>query len=175
MAHVPDIAVAAVDLVGGRRDWDVAFFRIGDRIMSRLDLPFAPRGDDLELWSKSFVGQFESDLVVAFARAPVGNSIGAFRQRYFNLTFRQKRSANRSAEQVLALVHRAGFHKGPKVFGYEIISKVFDITLGCARTDRPFLQAVESIVLADVAGHRDDFTPIVFLEPGNDDRRVEPS
>src|SRR5215470_17247187 len=115
MAHVPDIAVAAVDLVCGRRDRNVAFVGIGDRIMPRLDLPFPPRSDDLELRSKGFVGELESDLVVAFARAAVSNSVGAFSKRNFNLTFRQKRSTNRCAEQVLAFVHRAGFHEWPKV------------------------------------------------------------
>ena len=53
------------------------------------------------------------------------------------------------------------------------MAKVFDEALGSASPERLLFESVELIVLADVAGHRDDFTPIVFLEPRNDDGRVQ--
>src|SRR5436190_10096471 len=173
MTHVPDIAVAAIDLVCGCRNWNIAFFGVCNRVMPRLDVPFAPGGNDLELWSERFIGELEPHLIVAFAGATVRHGVCALRESYFHLPFGEQRPADRRTEQVLALVHRAGLDQRPEIFSYEFVSKVFDVALGCAGPDRLFFKSVELIILADVAGHGDDFTTIVFLEPRNDYGRVQ--
>src|SRR5262249_27597149 len=72
VAEVPDVAVAAVDVFLALLDGDVVFLGVGDRVFARVDVPLAPRCYDLELRGDGFVSQFEADLVVAFASAPVG-------------------------------------------------------------------------------------------------------
>src|SRR6266702_3999933 len=84
-----------------------------------------------------------------------------------------KRTCDGGTEKVLSFVHRARFNQRPEIAGYEFVAKVFDITFGCPGPQRLFFNAVQFIILADVAGHSDDFTTIVFLEPRNDDGRVQ--
>src|SRR5438128_713182 len=124
MTHVPEVAVMAVNLFSGCRNWDVAFLRICDRIMPRLNVPFAPGSNNLELWSERFIGELKSHLIVAFAGAAVRQSVRAFRQRHFHLPLCQQRPRDRGPEQVLAFVGCPGFNERPEIFSYEFVSKV---------------------------------------------------
>ena len=91
----------------------------------------------------------------------------------FDLSFCEKRPCDRCPQQIFAFVHRAGSDERPEVLSYEFVPKVLDVALGCATADSLFFQPVEFIILADVPGHGNDFTAIVFLEPRNDDRRIQ--
>ena len=95
VAHVPDIAVAAVDLFGRRGDRNVALFRVSNGVVPGLDIPFTPWSNDLQLRSEGFVRQFEPDLIVAFAGAAVRDGIRAFCERDFDLALCQQ-AAGRS-------------------------------------------------------------------------------
>ena len=77
VAEVPDVAVAAVDVFLALLDLHVVFRGVGDGVFSRIDVPFAPRGDDLNVWRNSFVGQLETDLIVPFSGAAVRETVGA--------------------------------------------------------------------------------------------------
>src|SRR5712675_943684 len=56
VAEVPDVAVAAVDIFFALLDGDVVFLRVGNGVFAGIDVPLAPRGDDLEIGSDGFVG-----------------------------------------------------------------------------------------------------------------------
>src|SRR5882757_5174296 len=56
VAEVPDVAVAAVDIFFALLDGDVVFLRVGDGVFAGVDIPFAPRSDDLEIGGDGFVG-----------------------------------------------------------------------------------------------------------------------
>ena len=47
VAHVPDVAVAAVDRLVAVRHGHVVRRGVGQRILARADVPLAPGGDDL--------------------------------------------------------------------------------------------------------------------------------
>src|SRR5580704_144555 len=47
MAQVPDVAVAAIDIFLALLDGYVVLFGIGNRVFARIDVPLAPRRDDL--------------------------------------------------------------------------------------------------------------------------------
>src|SRR5262245_11906980 len=100
MTHMPDIAVAAVDLFGRGGDRNVAFFGVGDRVVPRLNIPFTPWSDDFELRGKSFIGQLEANLIISFSRATVRNGVRAFSECNLDLPLRQKGPCDGGAEQV---------------------------------------------------------------------------
>src|SRR6267154_169105 len=56
VAEVPDVAVAAVDIFFALLDGDIVFLRVGDGVFAGVDVPLAPRGDDLQTGSDGFVG-----------------------------------------------------------------------------------------------------------------------
>ena len=135
--------------------------------------PRAHRRNDIEVGSEGARRHFEPDLVVALARATVSNGISAFFECNFNLAFREKWPRDRCTEQILAFIHRTRFHERPKVFGYEFVPEILNVALGGASSDGFLFEPVQLVVLADIAGHGNDFTAIVFLEPRNDYGSVE--
>src|SRR5262249_16033725 len=143
MTHVPDITVAAVNLVRSCGDGNIALFGVRDRVVSGSDVPFPPGRDDFELWRERLVCELEAHLVVSLAGATVGKGVSALCKRYFNLTFREKRPGNGRTEQVLAFIHRSGFHKRPQVLRYEFMAKILDEAFGCARPNRFLLEAMQ--------------------------------
>jgi len=50
----------------------------------------------------------------------------AFAQRNFHLMFRDHGPRQRSAEQILVLIHRARLQRGPNVAGQELFPQIFD-------------------------------------------------
>src|SRR4029077_5114984 len=77
VAEVPDVAVAAVDVFLALLDGNLVRFGVGDGVLARIDVPFAPRRNDLQSGRDGFVGQLEANLVVAFAGAAVREAISA--------------------------------------------------------------------------------------------------
>ena len=107
MAHMPYVAIAAENFLRCCRDRNISFFGVGNRILPRVNIPFAPRRDDFQMWRESFVSQLEPDLIVALARAPMSDGIGAQFHRHFNLALCQQRTGDGCAKQVFALIHGA--------------------------------------------------------------------
>lgn len=60
------------------RDRNVVCCSIVDFLVTAAQLPLTPRSDDCQLRSQSLYGQFETNLVVAFAGSTVSNSVSAF-------------------------------------------------------------------------------------------------
>ena len=77
MGAVPQVAVGRIRLVGGGDDGDPFLLDVGDELLAALERPLPPGGDHLEVGGQSGVGQFETYLVVALARAAVGHRPGA--------------------------------------------------------------------------------------------------
>jgi hypothetical protein len=73
VAEVPNIAVAAVNIFLVLLDRNVVFLRVGDGVFAGVDIPLAPRGDDLDVGRDGFVSQFERP------SAPSCNAISAWR------------------------------------------------------------------------------------------------
>ena len=81
MAEVPDVAVAAVDILFALLDGNIVLFGVGNGILARIDVPFPPGRDDLQVRSNGFVGEFEAHLIVALAGATVRKAVSAELQR----------------------------------------------------------------------------------------------
>ena len=48
---------------------------VGDLLLAGVELPEAPRGDDVHLRSERMDGQLEADLIVALAGAAVADGV----------------------------------------------------------------------------------------------------
>src|SRR5579872_3324273 len=88
MAHVPEVAIAAVDFRTARFHWNAVLLSVVEAVFSRLQRPFAPGRNYLEFRCECLVSELEAHLIIAFASAPMGNSSGTFAKRDFNLMFR---------------------------------------------------------------------------------------
>ncbi len=85
VADVPQVAIAAVDLLAAGGHGNAALLGIVEAVFARLQIPLAPRRDHLQLRSQRLVGQFEAHLIVALAGAAVRHRSRALAQRHFHL------------------------------------------------------------------------------------------
>ena len=118
-------------------------------------------------------GEFEADLVVPLAGAPVGHRVGAFPAGDVHLVLRDRRAGERGAEQVAALVDGAGAHRRKDVVADELVAEVLDEDRGGAGGDRLVGRRLKVLVLADVRDDREDFGVVVLPEPGDGAGGVE--
>ncbi len=108
------------------------FLRVSDGVFAGTDVPLAPRRNDLQVRRNSFVGQFESHLIIALAGAAVRKAIGAEFQRDFRLALGDDRASHGGAEQVGVLIDRAGAQGGPDVITDKFFAEIFDVRGGGA-------------------------------------------
>ena len=172
--NVPDVAVAAVDLLGGLRDRHVMLGRVLDSVLARNDVPLAPRSDHRQMRSQRLIGQLKSHLIVALAGAAVRQRVAAGFQCDFHLAFGQQGPGDGGPQQILMFVLAAGADHLPQILGDKLFAHVRDVAfLGAGRLG--FLLETGQLVaaLADVTAHGDDFAAVVFLQPRNDDGGIE--
>ena len=98
------VLVHAPGLRFGGGDGDSLLCRIVQQIISALEglveLWNAPRGDDLDGGLESIKGEFESNLVVAFAGATMGDVLAAFLLGDFDLSASDDGAGKGCTEQV---------------------------------------------------------------------------
>ena len=89
VTDVPYIAVAAVRSVGGEGKIDAVSAAVIDFFLARGHRPFivSPGRDYLQIGSERFDAEFETDLIVAFARSAVADCRSAFLARYLHEFF----------------------------------------------------------------------------------------
>ncbi len=176
VGEVKDVAVAAVDVLLGLGYRDVVLLGVTDGVLAALDFPLAPGGDDLELGVQGHNGELEAHLVVAFAGAAVRYRLRALGLGGFDEFLGDQGPGHGGAEQVIALVDRAGLHGGEDVVLQEFLPQVLDDELARAGGDGFFIEAAQILVLAQVGREADDLAAaVVVLEPGHDHRRVQPA
>ena len=84
-----------------------------------------------------------------------------------------QRARDAGAEEILALVNRAGLdHREDEVRG-EFLLEIIDVDFGCAGLHRFFVEAFEFLLLADVGAEGDHLRVVFFLDPGQQHRGVE--
>src|SRR4029077_7804003 len=146
-----------------------------EAVFARLEIPLAPRRHDFQFGSERLVSHLEADLVVALAGTSVADGRGSFAQRVFTLWVRDHGPRERRAEQIFTLVHRARFQRPPNVAGQELFAQIFDDYLAGSSLVGLVHDGLDVFSLTYVGDHGDHFVGIVFLEPRNDDRGIEPT
>ena len=141
VGEVPEVAVARVRIFLRHRHGDAVRGGVVDRVLARDDVPLAPRRDDLQLRRERLIGELEAHLIVALAGAAVRERVAAGRQRDLDLLARDERPRDRRAEQVVALVDRAGLQHREEVVGRELFLRVDEMEVAragrCAFCARP--------------------------------------
>ena len=118
-------------------------------------------------------GEFKADLVVSFAGATVRDGIGALLQSDERLVLRDHGTRQRSSEEILVFVHCASLERLEDVLGEELFLEIAHDDFGGARLIRLFGNGVHVVALSDIGDECDHFASVVFVEPGDDDGRVE--
>ena len=173
VADVPQIPVAAVNLLAARRHWNPMLLGVIEAIFARLQRPLPPRRNDLQLRSQRLVRQFKPHLIVALARASMSDGRRTFAQRHFHLMLRNHRTRQRSSQQILVLVNRPGLQSREYVASQELFAQIFDNHFAGAGRISLLDDGFDVVPLAHIADHGDDVIGIVFLQPWNDDGSVE--
>ena len=149
--------------------------RVRDRVLARLERPLAPRRDDRQLRRERPVGELEAHLVVALARAAVGERVAAGLAGDLDLDAGDQRPGERRPEEVAPLVDRAGAQRGEDVVGDEGVLHVDGAALDRAGCDRLLRDRGEVFDLADVGDDRDDLAAVGLPQPRDDDGGIETS
>jgi hypothetical protein len=69
---VPEVLISRIELrLIHSRERDAAGARVRERVLTRADVPLAPRRDHLQMRRERRVGQLEAHLIVALPRAAV--------------------------------------------------------------------------------------------------------
>ena len=144
-------------------------------IFARLQRPFPPGSDDLQIRRQRLVGVLETDLVVALAGAAMGDRFGALLQRQFYLVLGDHRPRDRGAQQVLVLIDCAGTYRRIHVVAHELIAQVEHHRLLGAGGIGFIHHCVQVFALAHIGNHGNYIHAVVLIQPGNDDRGVEPT
>ena len=173
MGEVPDIAVHGVRLVL-RRDGDAVLLRVLDLRGTGVEVPLAPRSDELDVRRERFDRELEAHLVVALARRTVGDGVSTLFLRNLDELLRDERTRKRRAEQVLLLIDSTSLERRPDVLLEEFLLDVLDVDLRGAGLQRLVMDDIELIALSDIGTDRDDLAAVVvLLEPGDDDGGIE--
>ena len=98
MAHVPQIAVAGMDLLPACRHRNTVRLCVVQAVLAALQRPLTPRRDHLQLRRQRLVGMLEAHLVIALAGAAVCDRSSAFGQRDLHLMLCDDGPSNRGAE-----------------------------------------------------------------------------
>src|SRR5579872_554341 len=98
VADVPEIAVAAVDFGPASLNRDPVLFSVVKAVFARLQRPLTPRRNHLQFRSQGLVSQFETNLIIAFARTTVSNGSGTDAKSNFDLVFCDYRARERCAQ-----------------------------------------------------------------------------
>ena len=158
-------------------DGDFLLRAVGDHLGAARELVpepgVAPGGDHLQLGREASSGQFEADLVVAFARGAVGEGFGLFFPGDFNHALGDEWPGDAGAEEVLALIDRARLDHREDEVAREFLLQVGDVAFGRPGAFGLGFQPFEFLFLTDIGAERNDLRLIPFLDPRQNDGGIQ--
>ena len=169
----PEVLIDGVRLLLGDWDRNSTLDGVVHLEFACGELPLPKRGDDPEFWGEGFGGEFEANLVVAFAGASVSNGVGTVFQRHLDEARRQEWSSERSVHRVHALVQCAGSNCRPDELFDESVGEVINDRVTRSRVECLVLDGSEVFPLAEVTRIGDDLGTVVLREPWDHDRGVQ--
>ncbi len=138
-------------------------------------IPFAPRGDDLDVRVERIGAELEADLVIALAGRAVGDRVGAGLARDLDQALGDQRPGDRGAEQIIALVARIGAHHREDEIADELLAQILDEDMVVRDAHlRPCARRLKLLALAQIGGEGDHLAALFDLQPFQDDAGVEP-
>ena len=175
MRKVPQVFILGIVGLAVDLERDVVRFGVIYLFLAALDAPFAPGSDYLHAGGERLYGKLEPHLVVSLSGAAVADGVGFFGDGDLGKPARYHGARHGGAKQI-PFVFCARLHGGDYDLFHEFLGEIFHVKLGSAGPERALLEPFELVRLTDVAGDGDNFgIIIVFLEPRDDDRGIEPA
>ena len=173
MAQVPQVLILGIVRLTVDFQGNVMGLSVVDLLVTALDAPLTPRGDDGHIGGQGLEGQLKTNLVVALAGAAVADGVGVLLLGDLRQGGGDAGTRMGGAQQVI-LILGVSLQAGPDVVFDVVLLEIQDVQLGSAGLEGLLFQAVQLGALADVTGDSDDFAVVVvFLQPGNDDGGVQ--
>ena len=157
------------------RDLDLVRLGKGQQGLAGLKVPFAPRGDHVNIRLKGIVAQLETDLIIALAGRAVADRISPNLAGDLDLFLGDQGARDRGAEQILPLIDRIGAEHGEHIIAHELFAHILDEDVlwldasGQSLGPRRF----DLFALAEVGGEGHDLCAIFGLKPLQNDRGVQ--
>jgi len=146
----------------------------GDLIGPAAQIPVAYGREDRERGIQHEHRRFEAHLVVALARASVGDVLGPELMGHRHEMLGDERARQGADEGVLVLVHGVGGQSAGEVLVGEGLAHVHHSAADGAGGERLGLHGLKPIVLlAKIAHHSDDVETVFLLEPLDAHRGVQ--
>ena len=118
---------------------NVVRFRVFDFFLTGFDVPLTPRSDDRHIGRKSLDRKLETNLIVSFAGAAMGNGVRLFLLRDFHNLLCDNRPRKGGSQQIFVLINCAGLHGGDDIVVYELLFHIQNIQFRSAGLDCLFL------------------------------------
>ena len=173
VGQMPQVLVLGIVGLARNLQRNIMRFGVIDLFVAGLDIPLAPRSDNLQIRSKALDGKLKTHLVVALARCAMSHGVGTFCQRNLGQLLANHRARKRSAQQVSFIL---GIHlqRGNDNLVAHFVNQVGHDKLRSTRCQRLLLQAFKLVGLAHVTGNGNNLgVVVVFLQPRNDNRRIQ--
>ena len=132
MADMPQISVAAVAGISGKRKIDAMGFAVVDFLLTGLHGPnvgHTPGSDDFQIWSQSLDSKLKADLIVAFSCSAVADCAGSLLAGNFYQLFGNAGAGHGSSKQIFIFIDSSRLHAGNNVVIAEIVYDIFNIKL----------------------------------------------
>ena len=177
VGNVEQIAVHRIRLFHARFDGKPLRHAVIDHFLAPRELRaerfVAPRSDDFQIRSERGSGELKAHLVVALARRTVSDGIATFRLGDFDHTFRDERTRNRRAEEVLSFVNRSRLHHRENEVAGKFFLQIFNVNFGSTGFLALFFEPGKLFFLSDVRAVSDHFGVVFFFNPGKEHGRVQ--
>jgi len=154
---------------------DAVGLGVGEQLLAREQVPFAPGRDHLDVGLQCVGTEFEAHLIVALAGGAVADGVGAGFVDDVDQALGDQRPRDRGAEQVFALVHGVGAEHRENEVAHEFLAQVVDVDLLRLDAELQRLGAcrLQFLALPEVGGKGDHLALVGVLQPFQDDRSVE--
>ena len=146
-----------------------------DEIGPRLEVPDAPRRDDLDVRVEGKRGEFEADLIVALAGCAMRDRVGAGLVGDLDQPLGDQRAGDRGAEQIDAFVDGVHPDHRDDEIADEFLLELLDMDLLDTHHLGLLAGRFEFLTLAEIGGEGDDLGAVFGLKPFEDDRGIEPA
>ena len=98
-----------------------------DEIGSRLELPLAPRRNDLYAGVERIGCQLEAHLIIPFSGRPVRDGIGILRARDLDHPFGDQRTGDRGSQKILPFINGSGLDDREDEITREFFAEILNV------------------------------------------------
>ena len=156
-----------------RRHGNMVFFCKFQQLGAGCQIPFPPRGDDLNVRIMGHIAQFKAHLIIPLARGPMGHSAGAHLMGNVNLPFGNQGAGNGCAQQIHPFVQRIGPKHGEHVIFDKGFAQILNKNLRDAHGGGFGAGGFNFILLPQIGGEGHNLAILLNLQPFGNDGCIE--